>query len=53
MEDNEVREILREMLVNWNVCMELVMRDAGKGHDQAVEIVGQLFSALFNPKPSE
>jgi hypothetical protein len=50
MNNNEIRETLKEMLVNWNVCMEIAMRDAGKSEEEAVEMVGKMFTALVKPQ---
>ena len=46
LENREIREILKEMLVHWSVCMEITMRDAGKSEEEATKIVGKLFMTL-------
>ena len=46
LENQEIREILKEMLVHWSVCMEIAMRDAGKSEEAATKIVGKLFTTL-------
>ncbi len=47
MTDQEIRETIHEMLVNWNSCMELAI-DAGKSKEEAQEIVRQYFNTLVN-----
>ena len=47
MTDQEIRETIHEMLVNWNACMKLAI-DAGKSKEEAREIVGKYFNTLVN-----
>ena len=46
LENREIREILKEMLVHWSACMEIAMRDAGKSEEETTKIVGKLFTTL-------
>ena len=50
MTNQEIRETLREMLVHWNVCMEIAMRDTGASEEEAKEIVGKLFEVVTKSK---
>ena len=50
MTDQEIRETLREMLVNWDACMQITMRDAGKSPEEAEKIVRQMFNTLVKAK---
>ena len=45
MTDQEIRETLREMLANWEICMQLAM-DAGASKEGATKIVRQYFSTI-------
>ena len=50
MTEQEIRETFREMLVNWDACMQITMRDAGKSPEEAEKIVRKLFDTLVRPK---
>ena len=45
MTDQEILETLREMLANWEICMQLAM-DAGASKEGATKIVRQYFSTI-------